>query len=105
MSDETRLGTCGAARDDNIIKDHLSGFSPLEARSSFAAARRESSDRINLDRAPVLRPRIFAASDTEPSTANRRSNKACIPGENFGLFGPIWLPTSFARMVDFRGNI
>lgn len=24
-------------------------------------------------------PSIFAASDTEPSTANRRSNKACIP--------------------------
>lgn len=100
------LGNCSAAEDDNIVKGHhLSGFSPLEARSSLAAARRESSDRINLDRAPVLRPRIFAASDTEPSTANRRSNKACIPGENFGLFGPIWLPTSFDRMVDFSGNI
>ena len=90
----------------------------FEARSSFAAVRRESSDRINLDKAPVLRlhcsqqfsgismrqlqwktianinagiylqlqnmevmhyPKIFAASETEPSTANSRSNKACIP--------------------------
>ena len=36
-------------------------------------------------------PRIFAASDTEPSTANRRSNKACIPcsqkEENIGNEG------------------
>jgi hypothetical protein len=24
-------------------------------------------------------PKIFAASDMEPSTANSRSNKACIP--------------------------
>jgi hypothetical protein len=77
------LGTCGGAIDDENIMQailyHLSGFRPLAARSSFAAARSESSDRINLDTAPVLRPKSFAASDTEPSTAKRRSSKACIP--------------------------
>jgi hypothetical protein len=50
-------------------KFYLRGFMSLEALSSLTANRRESSERINRDSAPVLNPRNFAASETEPSTA------------------------------------